>query len=62
MTVGYNTTPCTTQLASAVIDPTPRHPRLSGCRVVILDTPGFDENFKDDKEILQRIAEWLEKS
>ena len=62
MTVGYNTTPCTTQLASAVVDPTPLHPKLDGRRVVILDTPGFDEDFKEDKEILQRISEWLEKS
>jgi hypothetical protein len=29
--------------------------------VVLIDTPGFDDTFKSDTEILTMIAEWLVK-
>jgi hypothetical protein len=28
--------------------------------VIFVDTPGFSDTFKDDGEILERIAKWLE--
>ena len=28
-------------------------------RVVIVDTPGFDNTYEEDVEILRRIAVWL---
>jgi hypothetical protein len=27
--------------------------------VVLVDTPGFDDTFKSDREILELISEWL---
>ena len=62
MTVGHSLASCTTHLATAVIDPIPDHPRLKGRRLVIVDTPGFDDTFKEDAEILQHIFGWLETS
>ncbi|KAG6826662.1 hypothetical protein H0H92_014935 [Tricholoma furcatifolium] len=35
------------------------HPDLPNRRVVIIDTPGFDDTDIDDREILRRIAIWL---
>lgn len=32
---------------------------IEGRRVVIVDTPGFDDTYIDDSEILRRIAVWL---
>jgi len=36
------------------------HP-ASNCPVVLVDTPGFDDTYKSDMEILRKIAEWLKK-
>ncbi|KAG6824947.1 hypothetical protein H0H92_005338 [Tricholoma furcatifolium] len=38
------------------------HPDYPNNRILILDTPGFDDTFVDDKEILRRIAVWLAQS
>jgi hypothetical protein len=45
-----------------VVDPIPNCPALKGYRLVLLDTPGFDDTHKEDVEILERIAKWLEAS
>ena len=37
------------------------HP-TNGYPVVFVDTPGFDETFKPDMDILIKIADWLRKS
>ncbi|KAF5384899.1 hypothetical protein D9615_001485 [Tricholomella constricta] len=39
-----------------------RHPRDPERRLVFVDTPGFDDTYIDDSEILRRIAVWLAKS
>lgn len=64
MPVGHKLSSCTAQLDYAVVDPKFIHyPKsLEGCRVVMVDTPGFDDTYEGDAEILKRIAEWLEKS
>ena len=31
-------------------------------RIVLVDTPGFDDTFLDDTEVLRRIAIWLAQS
>ncbi|KAF8055867.1 P-loop containing nucleoside triphosphate hydrolase protein [Lyophyllum atratum] len=31
-------------------------------RIVVIDTPGFDNTYVDDQEILRRIADWLARS
>lgn len=33
--------------------------RLSSRRLVLVDTPGFDDTHSDDAEILRRVAAWL---
>ena len=38
------------------------NPELSGKRLVIVDTPGFDDTYTDDVEILGCISAWLAKS
>jgi predicted GTPase len=40
----------------------PTCPELRGYRLVLLDTPGFDDTHEEDVEILKRIAKWLEVS
>jgi hypothetical protein len=62
MLVGHEMTSCTSKLEYFVIDPIPNQPRLKGRRVVIVDTPGFDDTYQDDVEILRRVAVWLASS
>ena len=35
------------------------HASLALRRIVLVDTPGFDDTYADDGEILRRIAVWL---
>jgi hypothetical protein len=58
MPVGHDLTSCTSTLQYAIVDPSPR----KGHRVIIVDTPGFDNTYEDDEEILRRIAVWLASS
>jgi hypothetical protein len=37
------------------------HPR-SRDRIVLVDTPGFDDTYLTELQVLQRIADWLEKT
>ncbi|KAF8064982.1 P-loop containing nucleoside triphosphate hydrolase protein [Lyophyllum atratum] len=66
MPVGHKLTSCTTQLDHAVIDPIPTIDPTSGShclpgrRLVIVDTPGFNDAYENDTEILRRFAAWLE--
>ncbi|KAG6840201.1 hypothetical protein C0991_008259 [Blastosporella zonata] len=39
-----------------------QYPQPSGTRIVIVDTPGFDDTAVSDREILRRIAIWLARS
>src|SRR5271154_915242 len=32
---------------------------LNDKNVILVDTPGFDDTFEADEEIVERIAEWL---
>ncbi|KAF8064965.1 P-loop containing nucleoside triphosphate hydrolase protein [Lyophyllum atratum] len=38
------------------------HPDFPKRRIVVIDTPGFDDTTIDDREILRRIAVWLARS
>jgi len=60
--VGQRMTSCTSQPRPVVIDPIPGFPNLEGRRLVLVDTPGFDDTYQEDVEILKRIAKWLENS
>jgi hypothetical protein len=37
-------------------------PRLEDRRIVIVDTPGFDNTYVEAREILRRVAVWLASS
>ncbi|KAF9002497.1 P-loop containing nucleoside triphosphate hydrolase protein [Cyathus striatus] len=56
MQIGHGLISCTEHLQHVIV-PLPDRPRL-----VILDTPGFDDTYIDDAEILRRISVWLAKS
>jgi len=43
--------------ASRILD----HERY-GSRIVLVDTPGFDDSTRTDKQILDLIGEWLTKT
>ena len=53
MRVGHDISFCTSALQYAV---------LKDHRVIIVDTPGFDNTYEDDEEFLRRIAVWLASS
>ncbi|KAF9004216.1 P-loop containing nucleoside triphosphate hydrolase protein [Cyathus striatus] len=55
MKVGHQLQSCTANLEHEIIP----HPTLHNRRLVILDTPGFDDTDVDDAEILRRISVWL---
>jgi hypothetical protein len=38
------------------------HPEDKSRKIVLVDTPGFGEAYRDEKDILNLIAEWLAKS
>ena len=60
--VDHSVISSTTDICPVVIDPIPAipgFPQLAGHRLILVDTPGFDDTFVDDVEILKRIAKWL---
>jgi hypothetical protein len=61
MVVGHSLKSCTVNLRHAFI-PISNRSSLEGRRIVIVDTPGFDDTYTDDQEILRRIAVWLASS
>jgi hypothetical protein len=62
MTVGHELSSCTTTVQHAFINIQDR-PRLIGHRrIVIVDTPGFDNTNMDDEDTLRRIGVWLASS
>ena len=60
MPVGHDISSCTSILQYKIIDNNPSLPE--GHRVIIVDTPGFNNVYEDDVEILQRIVVWLASS
>ena len=59
--VGHDLKSCTAQL-TPVFWPIPEPAHLQGKRLVLVDTPGFDDTYTSDSEILRRIAIWLASS
>jgi hypothetical protein len=59
MAVGQGSVPCTVTLQHAFISDIPNHPILIGRRIVLLDTPGFDNDFATYHK---RISSWLASS
>ncbi|KAH0578625.1 hypothetical protein H2248_003763 [Termitomyces sp. 'cryptogamus'] len=56
--VGHNLKSETQQLQHVVLP----HPTESTRRIIIVDTPGFDDTYVADSEILRRISVWLARS
>jgi len=62
MRVGRGLQSCTIDLAFGSIEKIEGHPLLQEYRIVLIDTPGFDDTYKTDFAILSKIATWLENS
>jgi hypothetical protein len=62
MQVGHDLKSCTNILQHAVIPEIPNYPLFKDRRIVVVDTPGFDDTYIEDREILRRIAVWLASS
>ena len=56
--VSHDLVSCTSSIQHVI---TP-HPTEPDRRVILVDTPGFDDTYVDDAEILDRIALWLARS
>ncbi|KAH7925402.1 hypothetical protein BV22DRAFT_1034079 [Leucogyrophana mollusca] len=56
--VGHSLESCTAALTHAIVP----YPYDRSRRIVFVDTPGFDDTYEDDAEILRRIAVWLARS
>jgi len=59
--VGHDLKSCTAQL-TPIFWPIAEPEHLRGKRLVLVDTPGFDDTHTSDSEILRRIAIWLASS
>ncbi|THU87674.1 hypothetical protein K435DRAFT_867062 [Dendrothele bispora CBS 962.96] len=58
--VGHDLTPCTANITPIIIpsvNQNPTNPNLQSSRIIMLDTPGFDNTLESDAEILKRIAD-----
>ncbi|KAG6852771.1 hypothetical protein C0991_009211 [Blastosporella zonata] len=56
--VGHNLKSETSYLQPIIL----RHPTNPARRIILVDTPGFDDTYVADSEILRRIATWLAQS
>ncbi|CAA7262287.1 unnamed protein product [Cyclocybe aegerita] len=57
--VGHSVNSSTVQLAPVVVDLAAHSSEPAESRLILVDTPGFDDTFVDDVEILRQIANWL---
>ena len=58
MRSGSSLASCTQQIQAVRVY---EHPKYAN-RLVLVDTPGFDDTHKSDMEILQMISDWLKKT
>jgi len=62
MVVGRDLQSCTSELGFGYVETIAGYPELRGYRIVLVDTPGFDDTHEVDFAILERIATWLKES
>ena len=62
MAVGRSLASHTSELGFGSIETIEGHPLLQEYRVVLIDTPGFDDTHETDFAILTKIATWLKNS
>ncbi|KAG2008133.1 TKL/TKL-ccin protein kinase [Coprinopsis cinerea AmutBmut pab1-1] len=63
--VGSNLESCTKSLEFVILDIPDRYRNLHSAgakRIILVDTPGFDDTMESDVAILKRISNWLAKS
>ena len=60
--MGHALKSCTAALQPFIIDDALRDASGKPRRLVLVDTPGFDDTNEADSEILRRIAVWLASS
>ncbi|KAJ3544808.1 hypothetical protein NMY22_g2656 [Coprinellus aureogranulatus] len=65
--VGHKLAPCTKAIKSYTIRAPPEGNRkllslLNGRRVVLIDTPGFDQTHLEDDVVLKEITDWMDRS
>lgn len=58
MHVGHELRSCTSVIEHVIIT----HPRDISRRIILVDTPGFDDTYVEDVEILRQISLWLARS
>ncbi|KAJ2915301.1 hypothetical protein MD484_g5092, partial [Candolleomyces efflorescens] len=59
MKVGHGMRSCTEKVKSVVAMLPESHPTRPNCRLVLVDTPGFDDTTRSDLDILRSVATWL---
>lgn len=57
--VGHGLESCTPNVAHYTVQLPDDHLYFPSRRLVMVDTPGFDDSHRDDSEILRRIGVWL---
>ena len=58
MRVGHELRSCTFEVKHVIVP----HPEDESRRIILVDTPGFDDTYIEDVEILRRISLWLARS
>lgn len=58
MTVGHTLLSGTSSIQHVIVP----HPTDARRRIILVDTPGFDDTYIDDARVLTRIALWLTRS
>ena len=56
--IGHGLESCTSSIRHVIIP----HPTDKGRRIILIDTPGFDDTYISDADILECIALWLARS
>ncbi|PPQ78241.1 hypothetical protein CVT24_006502 [Panaeolus cyanescens] len=56
--IGHSLESCTSEISIVTLT----IPEVTDMRVVVVDTPGFDDTHKSDLEIFKYISEWLNKT
>ncbi|KAJ2916931.1 hypothetical protein MD484_g3523, partial [Candolleomyces efflorescens] len=59
MEVSHGLRSCTEEIGVATLMLPPTHPLFPNRRLVLVDTPGFNDTHKGESEILRKISVWL---
>ncbi|KDR74103.1 hypothetical protein GALMADRAFT_269593 [Galerina marginata CBS 339.88] len=62
MEVGHSFSACTTEIQVAILDSFYGQNNFPGCRLVIVEMPGFNDTSQEDVVILKKIADWVSRA